>query len=185
VFNRGVKGLIGLKRQFKIMDSNGNGTLDFNEFQRACADYKLKTTPEECESVFRIFDVNGDGSISFEEFMDAILGPLSEQRVRLTTEAFRKLDSNGNGTLELDEVKEKFDPSRHPEVKSGQKTLEEARFEFYDLFQTHHGVAKNFSPDRSVGLDEFLQYHQFLSAIIPDDHYYKLLLVGVWNMDIV
>jgi hypothetical protein len=34
----------------------------------------------------------------------------------------------------LDEVKEKFDPSRHPEVKSGQKTIEEARFEFYDLF---------------------------------------------------
>jgi len=30
--HRGTKGLIGLKRQFKIMDSDGSGELDFNEF---------------------------------------------------------------------------------------------------------------------------------------------------------
>jgi len=43
--------------------------------------------------------------------------------------------------LEIDEVKESFEASRHPEVKSGSKTVEECRFEFFDLFQTHHSVA--------------------------------------------
>ena len=38
---RGVKGLIGLKRQFKIMDSDESGALDFNEFQKALEDYKV------------------------------------------------------------------------------------------------------------------------------------------------
>jgi len=47
------------------------------------------------------------------------LGPMSEFRTRLVQEAFQKLDSNKNGTLEIGEIKEKFDPSRHPEVKSG------------------------------------------------------------------
>jgi hypothetical protein len=167
------------------MDSNGNGTLDFEEFTKACVDFRIKCSEDEIRSVFSVFDVNGDGSISFEEFMNALLGPLSEYRVRLIAEAFKKLDENGNGSLEIGEVKEKFDPSRHPEVKSGQKSVEEARYEFYDLFQTHHGVANDFRPDKGVSMEEFLQYHQFVSALIDNDGYFKLFIVGVWNMDLV
>lgn len=51
--------------------------------------------------------------------MTALLGELNSFRIQLVKEAFKKLDSNGNGTLEINEVKEKFDPTRHPEVKSG------------------------------------------------------------------
>ena len=77
--------------------------------------------------------------------MDAILGELSPYRIRLISKAFEKLDANGNGTLELSEVKEKFDPTRHPDVLNGHKTVEECRFEFFDLFQSHHSVEKNFA----------------------------------------
>jgi hypothetical protein len=38
---RGAKGMIGLKRQFKIMDSDGSGALDFNEFRKALDDYRI------------------------------------------------------------------------------------------------------------------------------------------------
>lgn len=48
--------------------------------------------------------------------MFAILGPLNEFRTNLVKLAFKKLDDNGNGVLEVDEVKNKFDPSRHPDV---------------------------------------------------------------------
>lgn len=44
---RGVKGLIGLKRQFKIMDSDGSGALDFNEFKSALDDYRVGCTEED------------------------------------------------------------------------------------------------------------------------------------------
>lgn len=83
LFKRGVKGLIGLKRQFKIMDSDGSGALDIEEFKRALADYKVQASPEEAEQIFGIFDRNRDGTINFEEFMTAILGPLSDYRVNL------------------------------------------------------------------------------------------------------
>lgn len=69
------------------------------------------------------------------------------------------MDGNGNGVLEVDEVKSKFDPSRHPDVKNGTKTIEECRSEFYDMFQTHHNVAQSFKQDKTVSLDEFLEYH--------------------------
>ena len=39
-------------------------------------------------------------------------------------EAFDKLDANGNGTLEMEEVKNNFDPTRHPDVIAGTKSAE-------------------------------------------------------------
>jgi len=38
---RGSRGIIGLGRQFRIMDDNNSRTLDLNEFSKACADYRL------------------------------------------------------------------------------------------------------------------------------------------------
>ena len=95
------------------------------------------------------------------------------------------MDTNGNGTLETDEVKLKFDPSRHPDVKSGIKSLEEVRSEFFDMFQTHHNVAQSFKPDKSVSLKEFLEYHQFVSSGIDNDNLFKIFMTGVWNLDLM
>ena len=39
--------MIGLKRQFKIMDSNGNGTLDLEEFAKALIDFKCSNDASE------------------------------------------------------------------------------------------------------------------------------------------
>lgn len=114
-----MKGLIGLKRQFKLMDSDESGALDYQEFKKALEDYKVQCSDEETEQVFTIFDKSKDGTIDFEEFMNAVLGPLNDYRKCLVLEAFKKLDANGNGILEIDEVKQKFDPSRHPDVKAG------------------------------------------------------------------
>lgn len=135
--------------------------------------------------MFGIFDKNRDSTINLEEFLAAILGSLSAFRVGLVRQAFAKLDANGNGTLEIDEVKEKFDPSRHPEVKAGNKTVEECRYEFYDMFSTHHNVAQGFKADRSVGLQEFVEYHQFVSSCIDNDNLFKIFMTGVWNLDLV
>ena len=33
--DRGGRGIVGLARQFKIFDDNGNGSLDINEFTKA------------------------------------------------------------------------------------------------------------------------------------------------------
>lgn len=104
-------------------------------------DYKVGASDDEARNLFSIFDRNKDGTINFDEFISAILGDLNPFRVNLVKQAFVKLDSNGNGTLEIDEIKQKFDPSRHPDVKQGVKTLEECRYEFFDLFSTHHNVA--------------------------------------------
>jgi len=37
--SRGGKGMIGLRRQFKIMDDNNTGTLDIGEFRKGIKDF--------------------------------------------------------------------------------------------------------------------------------------------------
>ena len=94
----------------------------------------------DAERLFNVFDTSGDGQISFDEFLTALCGELNPLRQRLVSEAFDKLDVNRNGTLELDEVKNSFDPSRHPDVISGEKNVEQARFGFFEMFTTFHNA---------------------------------------------
>ena len=95
--------------------------------------------------------------------MTAVCGPFPEKRLRVVSEAFDKLDANGNGTLELCEVKDKFDPTRHPEVIAGRKTAEEARANFLDMFGTFHSASNNMQSDKPITRTEFCQYHHYLN----------------------
>ena len=72
--------MIGLKRQFKILDSDCTGELDFSEFKKAVDDYRVGCTGSEVDQLFAIFDHNRNGKISFEEFCQALLGELTPYR---------------------------------------------------------------------------------------------------------
>jgi hypothetical protein len=95
--------------------------------------------------------------------MLAVCGQFPQQRMRIVCEAFDKLDANGNGTLEMEEVKDKFDPTRHPEVIIGRKTAEEVRANFFDMFGTFHAASNNMNSSKSVTKTEFIQYHHYLN----------------------
>jgi hypothetical protein len=53
------------------------------------------------------------------------------------------------------------------------------------MFQTHHNVAQSFKADKTVTIEEFLEYHQFVSAGIDNDNLFKIFMTGVWNLDLV
>ena len=113
------------------------------------------------------------------------MGQLNKVRTRLVNEAFNALDADQDGVLSLDEVKSKFEPARHPEVRANLKTVEEARFEFFNLFTTLHSANNSFKNERSVSLQDFLEYHQFISTQFERDIEFRNFIVGVWNMDLI
>lgn len=45
--SRGARGILGMQRIFKIMDDNGNGTLEIPEFWKALCDFRIALSPEE------------------------------------------------------------------------------------------------------------------------------------------
>jgi Ca2+-binding EF-hand superfamily protein len=74
---RGARGILGLKKVFKIMDDDNSGYLDISEFNKALKDYRVNVTAEESRKLFQIFDMNGDGNISYDEFLRQVIGEMN------------------------------------------------------------------------------------------------------------
>jgi|LauGreDrversion4_2_1035121.scaffolds.fasta_scaffold181190_3 Ca2+-binding EF-hand superfamily protein len=134
-----MRGYIGLKRQFKLIDSEQSGYLSLNEFLQAFDDLKMTNLESgELQMIFENYDPTKTGHMQYRPFLNDLVTELPPQRLRLVQEAFKHLDTNRSGVLELEEVKAKYDASRHPYVLSKVKTAEEAKFEFYSLFTSLH-----------------------------------------------
>ncbi len=135
--------------------------------------------------VFQIYDVKQVGKIPYERFLIDLLTPLQPSRLALVKDAFKHIDTNNDGLLSLDEIKAKFDPTRHPDVLSKKKSLDEARFDFLNLFTTLHSANNNFKDQRAVSESDFVDYHTYLNTQIERECDFKKLVVGVWNMDVI
>ena len=68
-----AKTVLTLARQFKVMDENGNKTLDFGEFCRSIKGAGLDIPDDVLQELFHDFDYDGSGFISYDEFMVKLL----------------------------------------------------------------------------------------------------------------
>ncbi|KAH1133520.1 hypothetical protein AAZX31_05G084600 [Glycine max] len=87
---------------FQVMDSDGDGFIDFKEFMDMFnVEERVKET--EIKSAFQVFDLNGDGKISAEE-LSQVLKSLGES---CSLSACKKMvmgvDRNGDGFIDLNE----------------------------------------------------------------------------------
>ena len=69
---RGVSGVVGMQRSFKIMDKNNSNSLDMQEFSTACKEYKVEIPLDDIKTLFRAYDRNKDGTIDYNEFVRLI-----------------------------------------------------------------------------------------------------------------
>lgn len=72
--------MIGMSRQFKIMDDNGSGTLDIMEFKKGMRDFGVDMEERDIENLFKSFDINGNGDIDYDEFVRVVVGPMNQFR---------------------------------------------------------------------------------------------------------
>lgn len=140
---RGVRGINGLMKSFRIMDDDSSGELSRQEFAKALNDYRIlnqHANQQEFNRLFELLDRDGSNSIDYEEFVRAIVGEMNDARRTVVTEAFRKFDADGNGSVGIEDIKRNYSAAQHPEVRAGRKTEEEVYIEFLDTFEQHYSL---------------------------------------------
>ncbi|XP_074604479.1 calmodulin-like [Brevipalpus obovatus] len=93
-----------LKNMVTLVDQDGNGTIEFNEFLHMMSK-KMKETDkeEELREAFRVFDRNGDGYIEASELRHVMtnLGEkLTDEEVE---DMIKEADLDGDGLVNYDE----------------------------------------------------------------------------------
>ncbi|OQR73774.1 calmodulin-like [Tropilaelaps mercedesae] len=93
-----------LKRMVTMVDQDGNGTIEFNEFLMMMSrKMKEADSEEELREAFRVFDRDGDGFISRDELslvMNNLGEKLSDDDVE---DMIREADLDGDGKINYQE----------------------------------------------------------------------------------
>ena len=180
---RGARGIIGLGKQFRIMDDNHSMSLDKFEFNKAMHDYMLGFSEGEISKLFAHFDIDRSGLIEYDEFLRAIRGPMSAARKRIVAQAFKALDKDGSGQVDIDDIRGTYTANKHPDVISGKKTEQQILQEFLETFETAHNCRTQTGPDYIITKEEFEEYYNNVSASIDNDEYFALMMNNAWNLD--
>ena len=85
--SRGARGIIGISRQFKIMDDDNSGQLSFEEFKKGCKDFRSELSDQDITLIYRAFDRDRSGSIDYDELLRGIRGPMNSFRRGLVAQA--------------------------------------------------------------------------------------------------
>lgn len=182
---RGARGILNLGKSFKIMDDDRSGYLDNAEFAKALKSYRISNDNMEIQAIFEVFDPDNNGEIVYDEFLREIMGPMNRRREALVKKAFAVIDCDQSGVLDLNDVRKRYNAKKHPDVISGKQTEDDILYEFLDTFEQaysiRHGDSK--SRDRSVNMDEWIEYYQNISASIDNDDYFDLMMTNTWNLD--
>ena len=180
---RGARGIIGLSKQFRIMDDNHSLSLDKFEFSKAMSDYMLGFSEGETQTLFAHFDFDRSGLIEYDEFLRAIRGPMGAARKAIVMKAFNKMDKDGSGHIDINDIRGVYKADKHPDVMAGKKTEQQVLSEFLETFETAHSMRNSETPDHVVDKDEWVEYYNNVSASIDRDDYFALMMNNAWNLD--
>ena len=174
---RGSGGFVALQRRFRIMDDDGNKSLNLAEFKKALRELKMDLTEGDMRILFKYFDRDDSGAIDFNEFIQGVRDPLNDRRLTLVNMAFLVLDKDESGIVDASEIATMYDPSKHPEVLAKRKSANQVLKEFLDTFDV--GGVK----DGKVTKEEFVNYYTNVGASIDNDDYFELMIRNAWHLN--
>ena len=99
-------------RVMKIIDVDGNGFIEYEEFLRASLDKNKILTPENVKIVFQLFDINKTGSISPSE-LKKVMGQNANIDEDVWNKIIRDIDLNKDGVISFYEFDQMLDEVRH------------------------------------------------------------------------
>jgi len=100
-----------LKKLFVVIDTNGNGTLSFEEFENAFSEFQQKLnltqkfTKEDVVNLFKAIDANGNGVIDYSEFIAVFAEHHLFKTEKYLRMVFERFDLDKNGKINQQELR--------------------------------------------------------------------------------
>ncbi|KAI5068048.1 hypothetical protein GOP47_0017043 [Adiantum capillus-veneris] len=98
--------ITGLKEMFKSMDTDGSGTLTYEELKAGLAKQGAKLTEYEVRQLMEAADVDGNGSIDYTEFITATMHMNKVDKEEHLFSAFQYFDKDRSGFITRDELRD-------------------------------------------------------------------------------
>jgi Ca2+-binding EF-hand superfamily protein len=167
-------GLLGLVNLFKKFDTDGSGSLSWEEFCSALQKCGLAPSPQDIRAIFLDLDKDGNNEISYQEFVHVMRGDMSNQRKALIKRVFDSIDEDGDGVISMTDLGKAFNPKNHPEVRSGRLTVSNLLKDFFESFSSVSNTGY-------VNLAQFMEYYAN-SAAFEDDIKFMDTMNSIWTI---
>lgn len=168
-----------LVSKMKNKQDNFNKTISFENFKLSLQESNIFISNNIIQYFYSILDKNGQNNISTEQILNKIRGNLNERRKLKIIEKFTKIDIDNKGYSEISLIKSLFNPTHHPEVKSGKRNESDILNEFIITFDSYTNFKDRIS---QISLQDFIEYYSGISASIADDDYFIDIMNGVWDI---
>ncbi|KAG5219189.1 calcium-dependent protein [Salix suchowensis] len=96
----------GLKQMFKNMDTDGNGTITYDELKTGLSRLGSKLTEVEIQQLMDAADVDNSGTIDYVEFITATMHRHRLEKEEHLYKAFQYFDNDGSGFITRDELRQ-------------------------------------------------------------------------------
>lgn len=182
LISRGISGILSLGKSLLSGDNDNSRKINFFDFSNLCYKYGLGLNDSEIKSVFASMDYYRSCFINYDEFLQRVRGYLKPSRLTLVENAFNSIDKFNQRQLDYFDICGAYDASLHPLVKSGKDTPEGVYNDFLSNLKINHSISSLNKSNFLITIDEFIEYHEYVSMFVDDDQYFKNIMACWKNM---
>ena len=179
---RGQKSIFIIQRMFYIYDRNQTGEIPFEKLCDIFEIYNMNLTKEEIFEFFNILDKEHKGIIKYNDLIQLLINNISQNREILIKKLFEKF--NTNGFVLINDLKQSFNPTKHPDVLNQIKNEDEIFLDYIDsleIFKEYNGNLNNENVKSGyMSYEDFSNFFKQLSLSILDDKYFDYLINNCW-----
>ena len=192
----GTKSIFRFQKMLSIYDRDNSGFISFENFYTIFQSNYIDIPLVDIKSIFGLFDNNNNEKqinsaseykIKYDLLLKSIIGNISIKRRALIQKVFDSFNKDKNGKILISDMKNRFNPSRHPDVLKGSKTENKIFGEFLDFLEIFREYYNNLHGGYTfnMGFQEFLEFYSEISLSIEDDKDFENLLINCWDLELI
>ena len=184
LIKRGNKSIFYLQRMLTNCDTGQTGLISLSQLNNIFRAYNFNIYFYDIKLLFELFDKNKIGIIQYDNLVKAVVGTMNNNRKNLIIKLYENLNKDLYGFINIKDMKKRYNCYKHPEFIKGNKTHEEVYGDFLECIEIYREYICNINKKNNdlFSYNEFLEFFDEISMYINDDGYFKILILGCWEI---